>query len=192
MATGAEPTPAAGRELFAEWHALIDRSDPRFTMVSTYRDAEATLVSFESRTHISLWNMQRGSSVQEQRDEQGLDERSRRNGVTMRLLLPRRVAESRCPLASSHYDPAVLRLAPVAHPLLISDGRRILVGDSAGETIWMSEDTGVVARAVAFYERLWASAVPAVPEGRSAALHPTDGGHRDPPRRGRERPRDRA
>ena len=32
MATDAEPTKAPGWELFAQWHALIDRGDPRFTM----------------------------------------------------------------------------------------------------------------------------------------------------------------
>jgi DNA-binding CsgD family transcriptional regulator len=155
--TGASP--------FARWHALIDAGDPRFTMPSTFDDMEDFLPRLESDTHVSLWNMQRQWSVYELRDEQGLNDRARRKGVTMRLLLPRRVAESRCPLASSHYDPAALRLAPVAHPMLISDGRRVLVGDSTGETVWTSTDPGVVASAVGFYERAWAAAEPARPEG---------------------------
>ena len=48
---------------------------------------------------------------------------------------------------------------------MIGDRRQILVGDSTGETVWTSSDAEVVARAVDFYERLWASAEPAVPVG---------------------------
>jgi DNA-binding CsgD family transcriptional regulator len=114
--------------------------------------------------------MQRHSTVEALRDEAGLDARARRKGVRMRFVLPRRVAERRCPLASSYFP--YLRIAPVAHPLMISDGTRILLGDASGDTIWMSEDPQVVARAVTFYDELWASAVPAVPEGRSPPFTP--------------------
>ena len=43
MATGAEPTQAPGWGLFAQWHVLIDRGDPRFTFVSTVEDVAQPL-----------------------------------------------------------------------------------------------------------------------------------------------------
>ena len=71
--------------------------------------------------------------------------------------------------ASSHFS-ATLRLAPVAHPLMISDwGRRVLMGDSSGDTIWTSADPDVVAP-------------------RRGLLRPAVGvGRRRPSRRGRRR-----
>ena len=168
MATGAESTRAPGWELFVEWHALIDAGDPRFTLLSTVQEVAAPMVRFEAMTHSSVWNMQRHHTVESLRDPLGLDASGRRKGLERRLILPRRVARQRCPLASSHYD--YLRLAPVAHPLLIGDRRRILVGDSTGEAVWTSSDAGVVAQAVDFYERLWASAEPAVPVGEDPPL----------------------
>lgn len=163
MATGAEPTQAPGWELFAQWHALIDAGDPRFTLLSTVQDVAASLVRLESMNTMSMWNMQRHHTIDGIRDPLGLDAKSRRKGLELRFILPRRVAQQRCPLASSHYD--YLRLAPVAHPLMIGDRRRVVVGDSTGEAVWMSSDAEVVARAVDLYERLWASAEPSVPVG---------------------------
>ena len=133
-------------------------------MLSTAEAADATLGHIVEATRTSLWNMQRHWNVHDLRNDNGLDEILLRNGVELRLILPRRVARDRCPLASSHLG-AALRIAPVAHPLLLSDQQRILVGDSTGETIWTSSDPGVVARAVSFYQQAWQGASPAVPEG---------------------------
>ena len=74
------------------------------------------------------------------------------------------MAEIRSPLVSSHF--AYLRLAPVAHPLMVSDRRRILVGDATGDAIWTSRDPRCRRRAVRLYEGLWAAAEPAVPVGQ--------------------------
>jgi DNA-binding NarL/FixJ family response regulator len=71
--------------------------------------------------------------------------------------------QRRNPLASSYYR--YLRLAPVPHPLMISDRRRILVGDATAEAIWTSTDPELVSRAVHFYDELWRAAPPAVPDG---------------------------
>jgi len=163
MATGAGQAESPGWEVFAQWHALIDARDPRFTLLSTVQDVAGTLVRFEATITQSTWNMQRHHTVDALRDPLGLDASGRRKGLELRFILPRRVAQQRSPLASSYYD--YLRLAPVAHPLMIGDRRQILVGDSTGETVWTSSDAEVVARAVDFYERLWASAEPAVPVG---------------------------
>ena len=170
MAMGDRPTTAPGWELFPQMHALIDAADPRFTLVATVQDAADVMTWLEALTTTSLWNMQRHSTVEALRDEAGLAARARLKGVEMRFILPRRVAEHRSPLASSHFS--YLRLAPVAHPLMISDGARVLMGDSSGDAIWTSEDPDVVARAVGFYDRLWASAEPAVPEGQPPPFTP--------------------
>ena len=60
----------------------------------------------------------------------------------------------------------------MAHPLIVSDRRRILVGDATGETIWTSTDRGVVDGAVRLFEGLWAVAEPAVPEGQHPPFTP--------------------
>ena len=154
-----------GRGLFAQWHALIDAGDPRFTLLATVDEAVPALAQVEAATWSSVWNMQRHATIHSLAPPGNpLDERTRRKGVELRYVLPRRVAERRFPMASSHYD--YLRLAPVAHPLLISDRRLVLVGDAAGETLWTSTDPQVVAAAVDFFERVWHSATPAVPEGQ--------------------------
>jgi DNA-binding CsgD family transcriptional regulator len=163
MVTNAEPTQAPGWGLFAEWHALIDRCDPRFTLVATVREMAEPLAQIVAPIRISMWNMQRHHTIHTLRDYAGLDASLRRKRVDLRYVLPRRVAERRFPLASSS-EPE-LRLAPVAHPLLIADGRRMVVGDSTGETVWTSSDPETVARAVRFYEGVWGTAEPAVPEG---------------------------
>ena len=146
MATGAEPMRAPGWELFAEWHALIESADPRFTWVGNVNDAAEAVARLAAQTTISAWNMQRHNTIDDLGDPRGLDADSRRKGLELRYILPRRVAEVRSPLVSSYYS--YLRLAPVAHPLIVSDRRRILVGDATGETIWTSTDRGVVDGAV--------------------------------------------
>jgi DNA-binding CsgD family transcriptional regulator len=88
----------------------------------------------------------------------------------MRYLLPRRVAEERCPLRSSVKD--YLRLAPVGHPLMVIDGRLVVVGDAFGETVWSTTDPILVADAVAFFEAAWSGAEPAVPAGEEPPFTP--------------------
>ena len=127
-------------------------------------------MSIAARTRKSVWNMQRHNSIDDLGDPQGLDAASRRKGLELRYVLPRRVAEVRSPLVSSYYS--YLRLAPVAHPLMVSDRRRILVGDATGDAIWTSTDRGVVDDAVRLYEGLWAQAEPAVPEGQDPPFTP--------------------
>lgn len=170
MPSGADPLEPPGWGLFAQWHALIDRGDPRFTFLAPVRDAAGPVAVMAADRRSTSWNMQRHWTVQNLRDGQELDARDRARGINARFILPRRVAEDRCPLASSRYD--YLRLAPVAHPLMISDGRRILVGDATGEGVYTSTDPGVVARAVDFFERLWQNAQPAVPEGEQPPFTP--------------------
>ena len=164
MPTGSEPPERIGWGLFSRFQALIERRDPRFGFVSTVLEAEQALVPFESLTTSSMWNMQRHWSIHDLEDVFGMNARARRRGVEHRFVLPRRVAEQRCPLVSSACD--YLRLAPVAQPLMVADRRRILVGDATGETVWTSSDPGVVAEAVELYERVWRSAAPAVPAGQ--------------------------
>lgn len=149
--------------LFAHWHALIDAGDPRFTVFSTVEDVAAPLAELAASLRVSHWNMQRHFSIASMRKAQPDDERMRRQGVKTRMILPRRVAEGRCPLASSYE--LGLRLAPVPHPLLIADGRRVLVGDSSGDAVWTSSAPDVVAAAVGLFEQVWQTATPAVPEG---------------------------
>jgi DNA-binding CsgD family transcriptional regulator len=163
VATDAEPTQAPGWGLFAEWHALIDRGDPRFTLVAQVQDAAQPINQLAAKTRASVWNMQRHNTIDDLGDPLGLEAEARRRGLELRYILPRRVAESRNPLVSSYYP--YLRLGPVAHPLLISDRRRILVGDATGETVWASTDAGVLANAVGLFQHAWDAARPAVPEG---------------------------
>ena len=149
--------------LFAQWHDLIDRGDPRFTYLAKAHEMAEPLARLEASTRHSMWNMQRHHSVGIQRDNNDLDANLRRKEIEVRYVLPRRVAEGRFPLASS-IDPD-LRLAPVAHPLLIADRRRVVVGDSTGESVWTSVDPEVVSRAVALFDTVWRAAEPAVPAG---------------------------
>ena len=165
MTAGAEPREPPGWGLFAQWHDLIDRGDPRFTMLSTVQEVAEPLARLESTIAVSIWNMQRHHNIYSWRDSADFDASLRRRKVEMRMILPRRVAERRSPLASS-FEPG-LRVAPVAHPLMICDHRWVIVGDSTGDTVWTSADPGVVGRAVQFYEGVWGEAVPAVPEGEN-------------------------
>ena len=100
MATGAEPTQAPGWELFAQWHALIDRGDPRFTLVSTVEDVAAAAGP--------SWRPRSGQHVEHAAAPDDRAIRTARRparrepapqGVSsMRMILPRRVAERRSPL----------------------------------------------------------------------------------------------
>lgn len=182
MATGAEPTQAPGWGLFAQWHVLIDRGDPRFTFVSTVEDVAQPLALREASIRVSMWNMQRHHTIHSLRSSTAHDASLRRRGVEQRMILPTRVVQRRSPLASS-FEPG-LRLAPVAHPLMVCDQRWILVGDSTGDTVWTSSDPEVVGQAATFYDDLWRAAVPALPEGQhppftrrmvDIALHLVDG-----------------
>jgi DNA-binding CsgD family transcriptional regulator len=163
MATSeAAPHDAARWELFAHWHRLIDAGDPRFRKFSTVEDVAAPLAELAASLRVSHWNMQRHWTIASIRSALADDERLHRQGVTTRMILPRRVAERRCPLASS-YEPE-LRLAPVPHPLLIGDGRLVVVGDSTGDAVWASSAPDVVERAVDLFEQVWQAAACAVPE----------------------------
>ena len=157
-------------EPFARWHDLLHRGDPRFTRVGSVDEAAEVLVRVAARTRTSMWNMQRHSSIDSLGDPYGLDAESRRKGLELRYILPRRVAEVRSPLASSYYT--YLRLAPVAHPMIVSDRRQVLLGDATGESIWTSTDPGVVDAAVHLFEGLWQVAEPAVPEGQDPPFTP--------------------
>lgn len=164
------PPPAASWELFSTMHALIEQRDSRFELLGPVEQSDAVLSRFEASTSACMWNMQRHWSVNELRDTNGLDARARSRGVKLRFILPARVVHERCPLAPSHYD--YLRLGPVAHPLMIGDRRRILVGDHTGEGIWGSHDPRIVANAADFFERLWQSSRPAVPDGEQPPFTP--------------------
>ncbi len=182
MATRGASAEFVDRAPFTRWHVLIDRGDSRFARLAALEDVAEPLATFEATIRLSMWNMQRHWTINDLRDESGLTASLRRKGVEMRMLLPRRVAEQRCPLASSSIPH--LRLAPVAHPLMIGDGRRILVGDATGDAVWTSSESDLVSDAVVFYERVWRSAEPAVPAGEGppfthrmvdVALHLVDG-----------------
>ena len=185
-----EPAQAPGWGLFAQWHALIDAGDPRFTMLSTVLDVAEPMAT--AGVHDQGQHVERAAtparSVRCAR-RPSMSGLRRRKGVELRYILPRRVAERRCPLATS-YDAGRCACAPVAHPLMVGDRRWILVGDSTGETVWTSSDPGVVAG-----RRLLRPAVeaaePAVPEGQDPPVHPADGRHRVPAGRRGHGPRDR-
>lgn len=170
MTTGTEPPKAMGWGLFAQWHALIDAGDPRFTLFSTVEDVAAPLAELAASLRVSHWNMQRHMTIASIRKAQPDDERMRRRGVQSRMILPRRVADGRCPLFSS-YEPE-LRLAPVPHPLLVADGRLVVVGDSTGDAVWTSSAPDVVAGAVGLFEQVWQTAARAVPEGEDPPYTP--------------------
>ena len=139
-------------------------------MLSTVENVAAPLSRLAATLRVSHWNMQRHWTLASIRSALVDDERMRRQGVKTRMILPRRVAERRSPLASS-YEPE-LRLAPVAHPLLVGDGRLVVVGDSTGDAVWTSSAPDVVVGAVGFYESVWCSAEPAVPEGEQPPYTP--------------------
>ena len=170
MATGAEPVRPPGWRLFAEWHALIEHGDPRFTFLAAVTEMDVQVARLVPAVTHSAWKMLRHYSVYAMRDSVEADERLRRRGVEIRFILPRRIVEHRSPLASSH-EPE-LRLAPVAHPMMVLDARLVLVGDLTGETVWTSTDAGVVERAVSLYEWLWNAAEPAVPDGEQPPFTP--------------------
>jgi DNA-binding CsgD family transcriptional regulator len=161
--TGAEPLPAPGWGLFTQWHDLIDAHDPRFTLLAPAAEVEGPLRRLGATITVSMWNMQRSHTIEVMRASGPIDEGMRRRGVELRFILPRRIVERRCPLASS-CEPE-LRLAPVAHALMVCDRRWLVVGSSTGETVWTSADPGIVASAVRLYEQVWRAADPAVPEG---------------------------
>lgn len=160
----AEPPTEPGWALVAQWQAMIDDADPRFTRLASLLEMAEPMARLEATIRVSMWNMQRHQTVYSMRDAREADASMARRGVEVRYILPRRVAERRSPLASSH-EPG-LRLAPVATPMMVCDARWILLGDSTGETVWISRDPGVVHAAAGLYDRLWQAAEPAVPEGQ--------------------------
>jgi DNA-binding CsgD family transcriptional regulator len=160
---GAEPVDSANWGLFSTWQNLIAARDPRFTLLAPAPEVEGPLTRLGATITSSMWNMQRHHTIHAMRTGGPIDEGMRRRGVELRFILPRRIVERRCPLASS-YEPE-LRLAPVAHALMVSDRRWLVVGSSTGETVWISRDPGIVASAVGLYEQVWQAADPAVPEG---------------------------
>jgi DNA-binding CsgD family transcriptional regulator len=159
-----------GGSFFPHLHALIERGDPRFEFVAPVGDAIEALTVFAATASSSMWNMQRHSTIHNLVEGADLDQRDRRHGLDLRFILPRRVAEVRNPMVSSYYD--YLRLAPVAHPMMMRDRARVLLGDSTGEGIWISRDPEVVAAAVRFFEGLWHAAEPAVPPGQDPPFTP--------------------
>jgi DNA-binding CsgD family transcriptional regulator len=170
VTTGAEPVQAPGWRLFARWHALIDAEDPRFVPLGRGYEVADRMADIADSIRVSMWNMQRNHSFRTLREYAGHDTKLRSRQVEIRYILPRRVAERRFPLASSS-EPE-LRLAPVAHPLLIADGRLVVVGDSTGETVWTTTDPQMVADAVSFFDTVWSAAEPAVPEGEEPPYTP--------------------
>jgi len=170
MTAGAEPSQPPGWALFARWHALIDRGDPRFDFVAPLDRVDEPLARISETVAVSLWNMQRHQNIYAMRDAAPLDRRARARGVEIRFIIPRRVAERRSPLSSSFEHN--LRIAPVAQPLLICDGRLVIVGDSTGEAVWASTDPGVAGDAISLFESVWERATPAVPPGESPPFTP--------------------
>ncbi len=174
MATGAEPVRPPGWRLFAEWHALIEHGDPRFTFLAHGdRDGRAGGSAGSPLSGHSMWNMLRHYSIYAMRDSVEAMKGCGAGGSRFASSSRGASLEHRSPLASSH-EPE-LRLAPVAHPMMVLDARLVLVGDSTGETVWTSTDAGVVERAVGFYEWLWNAAEPAVPEGEEPPFTPSHG-----------------
>jgi DNA-binding CsgD family transcriptional regulator len=149
--------------LVAELHGLIDRGDPRFVMLAPLEGVDAVLADVEAAVRRSMWNMQRHASVVSLRGLDTLNGRSARRGIEMRYVLPPHVAHRRCPLVSSRYP--YLRLAHVAHPMIVVDHRLVLLGNTAGDALHGTTDAALVERAVALYDEVWQAAQPAVPEG---------------------------
>ena len=58
------------------------------------------------------------------------------------------------------------------HPLLVADGRLVVVGDSTGDAVWTSSAPDVVAGAVGLFEQVWQTAARAVPEGEDPPYTP--------------------
>ena len=98
MTAGAEPSQPPGWALFARWHALIDRGDPRFDFVAPLDRVDEPLARISETVAVSLWNMQRHQNIYAMRDAAPLDRRARARGVEIRFIIPRRVAERRSPL----------------------------------------------------------------------------------------------
>jgi DNA-binding CsgD family transcriptional regulator len=170
MPPGTAALEPLGWGLFAQWHALVDQRDPRFSLVGHVREMAEPLSRIEASISVSMWNMQRHHTVFSSRSTLELDASLARKRVDTRFVLPRRVAERRSPLISS-IEPD-LRLAPVAHPLMICDGALMVVGDSTGETVWTTRDPGIVADGRHFYQRVWDGAERAVPVGEEPPYTP--------------------
>lgn len=156
--------------LFAELHALIERGDPRLTLLAPLDRVDVALARVESAVRTSMWNMQRHASVNSLRAGDHLNDSSARKGVEMRYVLPPHVARKRCPLVSSRFP--YLRLAHVAHPMIVADGRLVLVGNAAGDAVYGATDAGLVERAMGLYDAVWQGAQAAVPAGTQPPFTP--------------------
>lgn len=128
--------------LFAELHDLIDRGDARFRLLAPLDGLDVALARVVSAVRTSMWNMQRHASISSLRGLDPLNGSSARTGVELRYVLPPHVAQRRCPLVSSRYP--YLRLAHVAYPLIVADGRLVLTGNAAGDAVYSTIDTGLV------------------------------------------------
>ena len=192
-ASTAPCAPGVGRS-FAQWHDLIDRGDPRFThALDACRRWTSRWPRIEASIAVSMWNMQRHHEhLRDRATHADLDASAAAQGGRDAVSSSRVASPSGAARCASSFEPD-LRLAPVAHPLLICDGRldprrRLHRARRSGP----APTRGSSAARVGFYDRRVASApTPAVPRGGGATVHPADGRHRAPAGRRRHGPGDR-
>lgn len=183
MARGEQASDAV-LAFFDEVADLILARDPRMEHLGPRESAMEHLAGFAESTRRRVWNMQHTLSVHHLREYGRLDAASSASGADLRLVVPRQSLR-RSPLYVCLDEP--VRVGSVPAPMLVVDRAVVLAGPSGtevGDTLWASEDPGIVERAAATHQRVWDAAVPGAdalgvpalpPRAREVALRLIEG-----------------
>lgn len=147
------------------YDAATGRADPhRATLLATgMRAIVARFGELEARTQRSVWNLSPQLRFDPDATSRHLDERSRRRGLDLRMVIDS-MTEERHPLVGSE-DPGAVAVAPVFLRVLVLDGQRVVVEgprDLAGGevTAWRLDADDLREEAFALWEETWAAARP--------------------------------
>ncbi|MGZ4438323.1 MAG: helix-turn-helix transcriptional regulator [Nocardioidaceae bacterium] len=128
---------------------------------------QAGFERLERRTRSSVWNMQRNLPFDPNRPGNELDERSRRRGVELRLVVSP-IARRLNPLLPCVVP--TVRLGPVPLPMLVIDEAAVVLPgppSPQGEwTVWLVTNSDVARSAVEVYASCWAASSPWNEAGR--------------------------
>ncbi|QKE85192.1 helix-turn-helix transcriptional regulator [Arthrobacter sp. NEB 688] len=152
--------PPALQRLVEAVEALALADDPAVRVLPDLPAVMAEMERIETRTRHSVWSMQRDLPLSAIRLARDLDERSGAKGLAERTIVSSARARSQPLLTTVAPD---LRVGPVARPVLVADGRDVVLGseragDAGAPWAWSSADPGVAALAVAAFTEAWDTA----------------------------------
>jgi DNA-binding CsgD family transcriptional regulator len=162
-------SPELTQAFFADVHARVAAGDPAFRFLGMTGTGARALAELLAQVQTSAWNMQRMMNFHAMKEGRGLTDDARRRGVEFRV-----VVSPSAPVLNpvhSSYSPD-LRVGPVGGPMLVLDGRHVVVPGFDGDSIWVSSDARTVEHGIRAYKAVWALSHRVVPEGEDPPLTP--------------------